>query len=340
MGRGRGRRRRPLPAFRSPRQEGPRRPHAGQRERRFHRPDSRPEPTFPYHDADWQAAAKHYAIAHIYDTLAANAADAEAKARITVECFAVSPLVPLNTNIYLQEAKGLAIALHIKGVQFEEDETDGFGLTLAVPIPLKAILLTGEVEADQLTPTTGMVAFRIRAKGLKSPFKTQQGKWLAPILVEEQIAAAASSNGTAPKFDNLRTHLRRMGRNATKRELAAGSAAGCAVAYTLWITDLDPIEYDLLFERFLNPSRVSMPDIDMDFDTRYRDNMIRYAADMYGRDCVAQVMTFSQIKARAAVRDAARVLGYPYSVGDKVAKAMPPLIMGRDSHHCAGTIVH
>ena len=109
---------------------------------------------------------------------------------------------------------------------FEEDETDGFGLTLAVPIPLKAILLTGEVEADQLTPTTGMVAFRIRAKGLKSPFKTQQGKWLAPILVEEQIAAAASSNGTAPKFDNLRTHLRRMGRNATKRELAAGSAAG------------------------------------------------------------------------------------------------------------------
>jgi len=110
-----------------------------------------------------------------------------------------------------------------------------------------------------------------------------------------------------------------------------GSAAGCAVAYTLWITDLDPIEYDLLFERFLNPSRVSMPDIDMDFDTRYRDNMIRYAADMYGRDCVAQIVTFSQIKARAAVRDAARVLGYPYSVGDKVAKAMPPLIMGRDT---------
>ncbi len=110
-----------------------------------------------------------------------------------------------------------------------------------------------------------------------------------------------------------------------------GSAAGCAVAYTLWITDLDPIKYDLLFERFLNPSRVSMPDIDMDFDTRYRDNMIRYAADMYGRDCVAQIVTFSQIKARAAVRDAARVLGYPYAVGDKVAKAMPPLIMGRDT---------
>ncbi len=110
-----------------------------------------------------------------------------------------------------------------------------------------------------------------------------------------------------------------------------GSAAGCAVAYCLWITDLDPIEYDLLFERFLNPSRISMPDIDMDFDSRYRDEMIRYAAERYGRDHVAQIVTFSQIKARAAVRDAARVLGFPYAVGDKVAKAMPPLVMGRDT---------
>ncbi len=110
-----------------------------------------------------------------------------------------------------------------------------------------------------------------------------------------------------------------------------GSAAGCAVAYTLWITDLDPIKYDLLFERFLNPSRISMPDIDMDFDSRYRDQMIRYCAERYGRDHVAQIVTFGQIKARAAVRDAARVLGYPYVVGDKVAKAMPPLIMGRDT---------
>ena len=110
-----------------------------------------------------------------------------------------------------------------------------------------------------------------------------------------------------------------------------GSAAGCAVAYCLKITDLDPIRYDLLFERFLNPSRVSMPDIDMDFDSRYRDEMIRYAAERYGRDHVAQIITFSTIKARAAVRDAARVLGYPYGVGDKVAKAMPPLVMGRDT---------
>ncbi|HMK10172.1 MAG TPA: DNA polymerase III subunit alpha, partial [Acidimicrobiales bacterium] len=115
-----------------------------------------------------------------------------------------------------------------------------------------------------------------------------------------------------------------------------GSAAGCAVAYCLRITDLDPIKYDLLFERFLNPGRRQMPDIDMDFDDRYRDEMIRYAAERYGRDHVAQIVTFSKIKARAAVRDAARVLGYPYAVGDKIAKAMPPLVMGRDTplHAC------
>ncbi len=110
-----------------------------------------------------------------------------------------------------------------------------------------------------------------------------------------------------------------------------GSAAGCCVAYCLRIVDIDPIRYDLLFERFLNPGRRQMPDIDMDFDERYRSEMIRYAAERYGSDHVAQIVTFSTIKARAAVRDAARVLGYPYGVGDRIAKAMPPLIMGRDT---------
>ena len=110
-----------------------------------------------------------------------------------------------------------------------------------------------------------------------------------------------------------------------------GSAAGCCVAYCLRIVDLDPIRYDLLFERFLNPGRKQMPDIDMDFDSRYRGEMIRYAAERYGWDHVAQIVTFSTIKARAAVRDAARVLNFPYSVGDRVAKAMPPLVMGRDT---------
>jgi DNA polymerase-3 subunit alpha len=100
------------------------------------------------------------------------------------------------------------------------------------------------------------------------------------------------------------------------------------VAYSLWITDLDPIKYDLLFERFLNPSRISMPDIDMDFDSRYRDEMIRYAAERYGRDRVAQIVTFSTIKARAAVRDAARVLGHSYGQVDRIAKLVPERPIG------------
>ncbi|MBV8983055.1 MAG: DNA polymerase III subunit alpha, partial [Acidimicrobiia bacterium] len=115
-----------------------------------------------------------------------------------------------------------------------------------------------------------------------------------------------------------------------------GSAAGCCVAYCLRIVDLDPIRYDLLFERFLNPGRKQMPDIDMDFDERYRGDMIRYAAEKYGWDHVAQIVTFSTIKARAAVRDSSRVLGFPPVVGDKIAKLMPPLVMGRDTplHAC------
>ena len=110
-----------------------------------------------------------------------------------------------------------------------------------------------------------------------------------------------------------------------------GSAAGCCVAYCLGIVELDPIRYDLIFERFLNPGRKQMPDIDMDFDERYRSEMIRYAAEKYGFDHVAQIVTFSTIKARAAVRDAARVLGMPYALGDRIARAMPPLVMGRDT---------
>ncbi|WP_276945262.1 DNA polymerase III subunit alpha [Ferrimicrobium acidiphilum] len=110
-----------------------------------------------------------------------------------------------------------------------------------------------------------------------------------------------------------------------------GSAAGSVVAFCLRIVDLDPIRYDLLFERFLNPGRTQMPDIDMDFDERYRSEMIRYAGRRYGADHVAQIVTFSTIKARAAVRDAARVLGLPYAVGDRIAKVMPPLVMGRDT---------
>jgi DNA polymerase-3 subunit alpha len=109
-----------------------------------------------------------------------------------------------------------------------------------------------------------------------------------------------------------------------------GSAAGCAVAYCAGITDLDPIAHGLIFERFLNPERVSMPDIDMDFDERRRGEMIRYARERYGEDRVAQIVTFSTIKAKQAVKDAARVLGYPFGFGDRLTKMMPAPVMGKD----------
>ena len=85
----------------------------------------------------------------------------------------------------------------------------------------------------------------------------------------------------------------------------------------------------MIFERFLNPGRLQMPDIDMDFDERYRADVIRYAAEKYGSDHVAQIVTFSTIKGKQALRDAARVLGHPYSIGDRLAKAMPPAILGQ-----------
>ena len=109
-----------------------------------------------------------------------------------------------------------------------------------------------------------------------------------------------------------------------------GSAAGCAVSYCVGITDLDPLAHDLIFERFLNPERVSMPDIDLDFDERRRAEMIRYATDKYGSDRVAQIVTFSTIKAKQAIKDAARVLGYPFSFGEKLTKMMPAPVMGKD----------
>ena len=109
-----------------------------------------------------------------------------------------------------------------------------------------------------------------------------------------------------------------------------GSAAGAMIAYALGITDLDPIKHGLLFERFLNPERISMPDIDIDFDERRRGDMIRYATEKYGEERVAQIVTFGSIKAKAAIRDSARVLGLPYALGDRISKAMPPSVMGRD----------
>lgn len=109
-----------------------------------------------------------------------------------------------------------------------------------------------------------------------------------------------------------------------------GSAAGSLVSYALGITALDPIEHGLLFERFLNPERISMPDIDLDFDERRRGEMIRYATQKYGEDRVAQIITYGTIKSKQAIKDSSRVLGYPYAIGERLTKALPPSIMGKD----------
>ncbi|MGO1594573.1 MAG: DNA polymerase III subunit alpha, partial [Ancrocorticia sp.] len=109
-----------------------------------------------------------------------------------------------------------------------------------------------------------------------------------------------------------------------------GSGAGSMVAYALEITELDPIKYDLLFERFLNPERVSMPDIDVDFDERRRGEVIEYVEQKYGADKVSQVVTFGTIKTKQALKDAARVQGYPFEMGERMTKALPPGVQGKD----------
>jgi DNA polymerase-3 subunit alpha len=109
-----------------------------------------------------------------------------------------------------------------------------------------------------------------------------------------------------------------------------GSAAGSIVAFALTITDIDPLANDLLFERFLNPGRKSMPDIDIDFSVRGRERVIRYVAEKYGRESVAQIITFGKMAPRAATRDAARVLGFDYGTGDRLAKQIPEPILGRN----------
>ncbi len=119
-------------------------------------------------------------------------------------------------------------------------------------------------------------------------------------------------------------------RNGVRVGPGRGSAAGAIVAWALGITELDPIEHGLIFERFLNPERKSMPDIDIDFDDRGRADVIRYVTEKYGDDRVAQIVTYNTIKAKQALKDAARVLELPYSSGEKLTKLLPKAIMGRE----------
>lgn len=119
-------------------------------------------------------------------------------------------------------------------------------------------------------------------------------------------------------------------RNGIRVGPGRGSGAGSMAAYAMRITDLDPIEHGLLFERFLNPDRVSMPDFDVDFDDRRRGEVIRYVTEKYGDERVAQIVTYGTIKAKQALKDSSRVLGFPFGMGEKLTKAMPPAIMGKD----------
>ena len=184
-------------------------------------------------------------------------------------------------------------------------------------------------------------------------FPVPAGKNEATYLRELVLAGVKRRYGDAPSdevFDRVEYELEviiQMGfasyflivwdliRYANERGIRTGpgrgSAAGSIVAYSLGITKLDPLEFGLIFERFLNPGRRQMPDIDMDFDERYRSDVIHYCADRYGSDHVAQIVTFSTIKGRQAVRDAARVLGHPYGLGDRVAKLMPQAILGKEA---------
>jgi len=119
-------------------------------------------------------------------------------------------------------------------------------------------------------------------------------------------------------------------RNGIRVGPGRGSGAGSIVAYALRITDLDPIVHGLLFERFLNPDRVSMPDFDIDFDERRRGEVINYVTEKYGEDRVAMIVTYGTIKAKQAVKDSSRILGFPFAMGDRITKAMPPAVMGKD----------
>jgi DNA polymerase-3 subunit alpha len=119
-------------------------------------------------------------------------------------------------------------------------------------------------------------------------------------------------------------------RNGIRVGPGRGSGAGSMAAYAMRITDLDPLVHGLIFERFLNPDRVSMPDFDVDFDDRRRGEVIKYVTEKYGDERVAQIVTYGTIKAKQALKDSGRVLGFPFSMGDKLTKAMPPPIMGKD----------
>ncbi|TMK90303.1 MAG: DNA polymerase III subunit alpha, partial [Actinobacteria bacterium] len=200
-------------------------------------------------------------------------------------------------------------------------------------------------ERVQLLPELERIVVEHRTEYRLPRFETPHGEALESYLRELVERGVEQRYGTPPpvevleRIDTELAVIAKMGfagyflivwdliRFAREQGIRVGpgrgSAAGSVASYALRITDLDPLRYGLLFERFLNPDRVEMPDIDMDFDERRRDEVIRYATETYGSDRVAQIVTFQTIKGKQGIRDAARVLGFPPIVGDRLCKMYP-----------------
>src|SRR5699024_5093371 len=139
-----------------------------------------------------------------------------------------------------------------------------------------------------------------------------------------------SSKGYSGYFLVVADFINWAKRNGIRVGPGRGSGAGSIAAYAMGITDLDPLQHGLIFERFLNPERMSLPDFDIDFDERRRGEVIKYVSERYGEEQVAYIVTYGTIKAKQALKDSARVLGYEFSMGERLTKALPPAVMGKD----------
>jgi len=195
----------------------------------------------------------------------------------------------------------------------------------SLDIELGSLLLPRYPTADGSEPEA--MLRRIAAEGLRARYGDP-----APAEAVERMEfelGVIEEMGFSSYFLIVWDFVRYAKENGVAVGPGRGSAAGSIVSYVLKITDLDPLAEGLIFERFLNPGRKSMPDIDIDFSVRGRERMIRYVADKYGRESVAQIITFGKMAPRAATRDAARVLGFDYATGDRLAKQIPEPIMGR-----------
>jgi DNA polymerase-3 subunit alpha len=184
----------------------------------------------------------------------------------------------------------------------------------AFPVP------TGETESSWLTKEANLGLAKRFPAGIPDGYQERLDYELATMI-------KMGFPGYFLVVSDLCNHAREVGIRVGP---GRGSAAGSLVSFALGITQLDPIKHGLLFERFLNPERISMPDIDLDFDERRRGEMIEYATNKYGKERVAQIITYGNIKSKQALKDAARVLGYPYALGEKLTKALPPAVMGKD----------